>query len=217
MQATELTPASHGVCPPATHLSACLECDQLLDIPDDQPRPRCPRCGAAQAPFQPFDPTRPLALALAALILAIPANLYPQMAFSLLGRPNAYTLAGGAWHLIDVGFWWVGALVLVCTLVAPLVLLSLIIGTCLAWKLHLPSSWIASGLKLYHQVASWVMLDVYLLAVIVSVVKLKDMGSFELTTGFFCFVLMLVLLSVAMVSFNTERFWDLWEARRAGH
>lgn len=201
--------------PPGQVLVACAECDQLMYCPvrSNQGIPRCPACGAAQQASRPFDPATPLAIAMAALILAIPANIYPQLTFSLLGQPNYYTLIGGAQHLLDSGFWWVGLLVLIGTVAAPLGLLLLILLVCLAWFSRAPTRILARLLKWYHHLTSWVMLDVYLLSVIVSVVKLKDLGDFEFSLGFYCFVLLLLSLSAAMITFNQERFWDLLEER----
>ncbi|WP_211211721.1 paraquat-inducible protein A [Gilvimarinus chinensis] len=157
-----------------------------------------------------------MALALAGLIVAIPAHVYPQMSFGLVGAPNTYTLIGGAGQLMDMGFIWVGALVLLCTAVAPVFLLVVVFGTCSAWFLGVRRYWVQLGLKLYHRIAPWVMLDVYLLAVIVSMVKLMDMGSFEISMGFVCFLCLLVLLGLTMGQFNTDRFWDLTEHQHAG-
>jgi len=202
--------------PPAGQvLLACAECDQLMYCPvrSTGGLPRCPGCGVAQKASRPFDPVVPFALALAALILALPANIYPQLTFSLLGQPNYYTLIGGAQHLLDSGFWWVGLLVIVGTVAAPLGLLMLITFICLGWFSGAPRGLMVVLLKGYHHLTSWVMLDVYLLSVIVSVVKLKDLGEFEFSQGFYCFVLLLLTLSAAMTSFNQERFWQLLEER----
>lgn len=198
---------------------ACAECDQLMYCPvrSNQGIPRCPVCGAAQHASRPFNPVTPLAIALTALILAIPANIYPQLTFSLLGQPNYYTLMGGAQHLLDSGFWWVGLLVLIGTVAAPLGLLSLILLIGMAWFIKAPYGYLAPLLKAYRHLTSWVMLDVYLLSVIVSVVKLKDLGQLQFSVGFYCFVLLVAALSAAMTTFNQERFWDLLEERnRAG-
>lgn len=201
--------------PPGQVMVACAECDQLMYCPvsSSQGIPRCPVCGAQQQASRPFNPVTPLAIALTALILAIPANIYPQLTFSLLGQPNYYTLVGGAQHLLESGFWWVGLLVLIGTVAAPLGLLALIFLICVAWFSHAPTGFLAPLLKGYHHLTSWVMLDVYLLSVIVSVVKLKDLGQFEFSMGFYCFVLLLLTLSAAMTTFNQERFWDLLEER----
>ncbi|UTF61293.1 paraquat-inducible protein A [Gilvimarinus sp. DA14] len=180
-----------------------------------QKRPKCPRCGSALPGAAPLNPSIPMALALAGLIIAIPTHVYPQMSFGLVGAPNTYTLLGGAWRLMDMGFVWVGALVLLCTAVAPVFLLAVVFATCSAWFLGARVSLIHLGLKLYHRIAPWVMLDVYLLAVIVSMVKLVDMGSFEISTGFICFLCLLVLLGLTMGQFNTDRFWDLTERQHA--
>lgn len=207
---TELSPP-----PPGYTLAACAECDQLVHCPSPcrQGSAHCPTCGSALASSRTFKPAVPLAIALTALILAIPANIYPQLTFSFLGQPNYYTLWGGAQHLLNTGFWWVGLLVITGTVIAPLALLALILLLCLGWFGGFSKHLLYPLLKAYRHLSSWAMLDVYLLAVIVSVVKLQDMGDFALAQGFYCFVLLLLSLSAAVATFNQERFWELLEER----
>lgn len=174
----------------------------------------CPVCGRRIMELETFSPEYPLAIALAALVLAIPANVYPQLDFALLSQQNNYTLAGGAMHLMEQGFWWVGALVLAGTVIAPLCVLLLIILSLLGWYLRLPYAGLAFLLRLYNHTVNWVMLDVYLLSVIVSVVKLKSMGQLHFTLGFYSFVVMMLLTSAAVLSFKTGPFWNQLESRQ---
>ena len=196
-------------------LAACGDCDQLLRAPPvADGHMHCPVCGRRIFELEAFTPSRPMAIALAALIMAIPANTYPQLGFSLLGQDNHYTLTGGALHLMEQGFWWVGALVLAGTVIAPLAVLLLITLSVLVWYLRLPGGWLKLLLRTYNHMVNWTMLDVYLLSVIVSVVKLKSMGQLQFTLGFYCFVAMMLLTSAAALAFKTGPFWDLLERRQ---
>src|SRR5690606_1930412 len=123
-----MTIAQRQSAPPVPfHLAACPDCDQLIQAPVNfDGHLHCPVCGKRLFELEAFTPAAPLAIALAALIMALPANLYPQLGFSLLGQTNHYTLTGGALHLMEQGFWWVGSLVLAGTVIAPLTLLLLI-------------------------------------------------------------------------------------------
>lgn len=198
--------------PQPLRLTACADCDQLLQAPvPSGGHLHCPVCGKRLFELEKFSPSTSLAIALTALILALPANLYPQLVFSLLGQSNHYTLAGGALHLMEQGFWWVASLVLVGTVIAPLTLLLLIISATLVWYARWPASYLKFLLRSYQHLVNWVMLDVYLLSVIVSVVKLKTMGQLDFTLGFYCFIAMMLLTSAAVVSFKTGPFWDLLE------
>ena len=199
----------------AERLAACGDCDQLLRAPAVVGgHMHCPICGRRIFELEEFSPSRPLAIALAALLMAIPANSYPQLGFSLLGQENHYTLTGGALHLMEQGFWWVGALVLAGTVIAPLAVLLLITLSVLVWYLRLPGGWLKLLLRTYNHMVNWTMLDVYLLSVIVSVVKLKSMGQLQFTLGFYCFVAMMLLTSAAALAFKTGPFWDLLERRQ---
>ncbi|HEV8079047.1 MAG TPA: paraquat-inducible protein A [Marinobacter sp.] len=205
---------AHQQTAPSLHLrlAACPDCDQLIQAPTNPDgHLHCPVCQKRLFELETFTPAAPLAIALAALILAVPANLYPQLGFSLLGQTNHYTLTGGALHLMEQGFWWVGSLVLAGTVIAPLLLLLLITSASVTWYLRLPSGYLKFLLRSYQHLVNWAMLDVYLLSVIVSVVKLKTMGQLDFTLGFYCFIAMMLLTSAAVVAFKTGPFWDLLE------
>lgn len=194
-------------------ITACLDCDLLIrrPAPTKSSEARCPRCGHRDSASRYFSSQSSLALSLTALIIAIPANIYPQMTFSLLSRPNTYTLTEGALELFSSGFWGVGGLILLCTVIAPIVVLLCIFMISLLWSLRRAWWLTAYLLKVFHYATSWAMLDVYLLSMIVAMVKLRDMGAFELSAGFFCFVLMLILTTASTLLFNHEACWDAVE------
>ena len=80
---------------------ACPDCDLLQQLP---PLPRgakarCLRCGhvLASRPAGPRD--LPLALALAAVITFVIANVSPLMDLSAVGRTASTTIVGGAYQM----------------------------------------------------------------------------------------------------------------------
>ncbi|MDO6748544.1 paraquat-inducible protein A [Gilvimarinus sp. 1_MG-2023] len=204
-----------GKAPSAT-TTACQECDLLIQrpAPTKSNEARCPRCGHRDSASRYYSAQSSIAVSLTALIIAIPAHLYPQIAFTLLGRPASYTLFEGALTLFNSGFWWVGCMILLCTVIAPLLVLMCIFLISLSWILRRVNETTARLLKLLHYTTNWAMLDVYLLSMIVSLVKLQDMGKFELSTGFFCLIAMLVLTTAATLLFNSEACWDAVERQR---
>ena len=55
---------------------------------------------------------------------------------------------------------------------------------------------------------SWAMLDVYMLALIVALVKLSQMASVTLEGGAYCFVALFLALTLIGVSYDREALWD---------
>ena len=80
---------------------ACHGCDLLQRLPLLAPggKARCARCGEVLAvhPAHPLD--TPLALAIAAAVLVVIANVCPLMSLSAAGRTATTTVACGAYEL----------------------------------------------------------------------------------------------------------------------
>ena len=100
---------------------ACPDCDLLQHLP---PLPRgakarCVRCGSvlASRPAGPRD--LPLALALAAVITFVIANVSPLMDLSVIGRTASTTIVGGAYQMWLEGEPIVGVLIAFCAVLAP--------------------------------------------------------------------------------------------------
>jgi paraquat-inducible protein A len=67
--------------------------------------PSCPRCGESLHLRKPRSLQRTWALVVAAVLLYIPANLYPVMAVTSLGRTQADTILSGVVYLLNHGMW----------------------------------------------------------------------------------------------------------------
>ena len=80
----------------------------------------CCRCGAALARAKPGSLGRTAALALAALLLYVPANIYPVLRMNLYGIYTQNTVWDGCVRLIQSGQWFVGAIVFAASLMIPL-------------------------------------------------------------------------------------------------
>ena len=102
----------------------CHECDALLQKPavlKPGQKLQCPRCGCTLYVCRRDTINRGLALSLTAVILFLPANFLPIMTFNMLGQSQAETMAKGVLQLYAQGYWWMAALVFLCSMLAPLV------------------------------------------------------------------------------------------------
>ncbi|MEO8508742.1 MAG: paraquat-inducible protein A, partial [Betaproteobacteria bacterium] len=108
---------------------ACRGCDLLQRIPVLTPggKARCARCNQllATAPADPLD--RPLALALAAAIVLVIANVTPLMSLNAEGREATTTLSGGAIRMWLQGSEITAVIVGFCAVVAPACYIALLL------------------------------------------------------------------------------------------
>jgi paraquat-inducible protein A len=150
---------------------------------------------------------RTLVFALTALILFAIANLTTFMFFSLEGQSQQNTIFAGVEGLWNGGAQALALLIGLTTMVAPaLALLTILYVTApltLGWK---PPA-VSAALRFWRGIGTWSMLDVYALAVIVSVVKLAMMARVEMREGAYAFVAMMVMMTAASASLDPRAIW----------
>ena len=191
----------------------------------------CPTCGLVQA----VEPLRPgtvaecircgsfiearrserslevtAALTLAALILYVPANVYPITKMYLYGAYSESTVWDGVVMLMQSKQWVVAVIVFFASMVIPLVklagLLSLVITARMGWGRRLRSR--TQLYKFIDAIGPWAMLDVFLLAVLVALLKLSTWAKILPGPGLLAFSAVVVLTMLASASFDPRAIWE---------
>ncbi|MNF49512.1 Paraquat-inducible protein A [compost metagenome] len=194
---------------PLDELVACHECDLLMRRPPlaDGERAECPRCGYELYSHRHQVIRRSLALALAALLLYIPANFLPIMQLSLLGQTTEDTIWSGVVGLYESDMQGVAVVVFLCSMAVPLLklLCQLLVLLSIAWDVGR-----GYGLlfyRIYHHLRDWGMLEVYLMGILVAIVKLADIADLSLGIGLLCFVGLLLVQVWLEVTMSPHQIW----------
>lgn len=204
---------------PLHGLIACHECDLLMQRPrlGEEQKACCPRCGYELVVHRSQMVRRALALAFTALLLYIPANFLPIMKLNLLGQTTHDTVWTGVLGLYDTGMQAVALLVFLCSMVIPLVklLCQLVVLLCISFGR-------AQGLgivlyRLYHHLREWGMLEVYLMGILVSIVKLIDLADLHLGIGLACFIGLLLSQVWLEVTMSPHQVWDALDPEGEAH
>lgn len=193
----------------ASDFTICHECDLLMRLPN---RPassilRCPRCSSPVKGHDSEGFAKPLAATTAGLIFFWPANSMPILQISILGVESSHTMIGAVRLMAESGMVPVALLVLLCSVLAPLFQL-LLLGMVLAQVatgsniLLLPTLF-----RFYTYLDSWAMLEVYMIGLLVSVIKLIGMASITPGIGMLCFVGMMLSSIVAKVTIDEHGVW----------
>lgn len=149
---------------------------------------------------------RCLAAALGGLVLYLPAILLPILEIEKLGHHHAASLLGGTLDLIWQGNWLVGLTVLIFSIVLPLVKLLALLELSYVGLTHRQHR--AWTYRVVEWTGRWSMMDVLLLALLVTLVKLGELVSFELGPAVFAFVACVVMSLVASVMFDPHAIWE---------
>jgi paraquat-inducible protein A len=188
----------------------CHCCDLAVEVGALEPgkRAECPRCGTKVAQRKPNSLQRTGALTLAALVLYLPANIYPILRMDYYGVYSESTVWDGCVRLFQDGMWFVAVIVFLASIVIPLFkLLGLFFLVSTAKSMH----WQRERTRVYKfidVIGPWAMLDVFLLAVLVAIVKLEQMATVLPGPGIIAFTAVVVLTILASMSFDPRLIWE---------
>jgi paraquat-inducible protein A len=201
-------------------LLACKICGlvQHLETPPPGYDVQCARCGEVLLHEHPLSRTRTAAFSLAALFLYVPANIYPIMIMQYLGRETTNTVWGGVRALYSDGMWGVAAIVFCASILVPLLKLSglffLVINRGARWQLLRTRIY-----KAICKIGPWAMLDVFLLALMVALIRFGQFATVVPGPGIIAFTAVVVLTMLASASFDPRLIWkeEIFESHKTTH
>lgn len=211
---------------PAPHLPPeqaliCSECDLLLHRMAVPPHheARCPRCKSVLTANKPHAIERTFALSISGLVLFFPANLFPTLSLKALGLSQSETIFTSAKALYDNGLVAVAALVMLSAIIVPFAKLALIsyVSGCLLYGISAP--FLALAMRTYQQIDSWGMLEIYMLGILISIIKLVDIASVSPGIGLYSLAGLIVTTLLISTQLDHHRFWrriGLLQKRRLG-
>lgn len=196
-------------------LGSCPCCQKINKMTAEQQR--CIRCHQVFSQRKQYSVQFTLAWTLAAIVMFIPANIYPMMVFYKLGRPEQSTIIEGIASFIQQGLYPIAFIIFLASFIIPL---GKIIGLLILLYNTKNYSKISKRkqTQMYHLIASlgpWSMLDVFVVVVMASVVNFGFFTSIEAGIGITYFTLMVIFTIFAAESFDPRLLWDI--ERRKNH
>ncbi|MEJ2156281.1 MAG: paraquat-inducible protein A [Desulfobacteraceae bacterium] len=194
----------------ATAYIACPACD-LLHLRRPVPAgttARCTRCATPLYRNRGRSLEWPLCLVLAASILFAISNLFPFLTLKIEGRTEETVLMTGIMALYHQGQLGLAALVLLTGLVCPLLQLVGYVYVLLSLHTGAGSSFAAEAYRWVRHVQPWSMIEILLLGILVSVVKLAGMAEVMPGVALYAFMILIFILPAAMVAIDAVSLWD---------
>lgn len=194
---------------------ACPDCDTLQRCGEVKPPHdvRCRNCGRTLFSRVPSPIDRPLAFALAGIILFIPANFYPLVTFSFHGVRTDNILATGVVRLAEGGLPMVSVLVFLASMLFPALYLLGMIYVLICSRLRQYPGDFALALRITQGLYRWGMIDVYLLACLISFIKLGQLATVLPGPGLYCLGGVLLCTLLASAAFDPDLLWRRFGAR----
>jgi len=198
-------------------LIACHECDLLqreVALPPGG-KAICPRCRATLYTHSIDSIDRALALMLAAALLFVIGNVFPVVTMELQGQRTEALVWQGAWRLHQEGESLVGLLVFLTGFLFPLLQIAGLLAILVPLRLGLTPGYLVPAFRLVEQSKPWSMVEVFMLGVLVSLVKLAHMAAVVPGVGMWAFFGLIVLLAWASSTLNPHEVWARLEVSAA--
>jgi paraquat-inducible protein A len=202
----------------AETLLACETCGltQRIDRLEPGTVAECIRCGSPITWRGLGGLDVSLAFTVSALVLYVPANLYPILSMNMYGAYSENTVWDGVVSLWQYNEYFVAIVVFLASIVIPLLKLLGLFFLIVSAKLG-KGRRLRSRTKIYRfldVIGPWAMLDVFLLAILVSLVKLGDLARVMPGPGLLAFTCVVIFTILATQSFDPKLIWnrDLVEA-----
>lgn len=189
---------------------ACPHCDLIQEIPALAlgESANCLRCNATLYKNQKNSVDRSLAFAITGLILFIIANMFPLLSLKALGVTQDGTLFSTAIALFDAGRPLLGMVIFLTTILFPATTLVGTIYVLLQVKTNSIDNSTAPIFRFLRSTDAWGMLEIFMLAVLVSVVKLGDLADVILGLSLYAFCLLILTLTLLSYSLNPHDVWN---------
>ncbi|PWJ22313.1 paraquat-inducible protein A [Jannaschia seohaensis] len=187
-------------------LVGCRQCTRVCEAADE----RCPRCGARLSSRDPGALQRVWAWWLAGALLFIPANTYPMLITSTVGRASEATIVGGVIELLHYGSYGVAGIVFFASVMIPvgkfvaIAYLAILVQRGHRTKpkhlLHL--------FEFVEWIGRWSMIDVFVVAILVALVQFDLIATINPGIAAVCFALSVVFTMLSALSFDSRAIWD---------
>lgn len=197
-------------------LVACHDCDlvhRVVVVPEGGVA-KCQRCGSVLYRTKRNSLDRTLALAIAGMVLFVVANTFPFLAFQMKGNVTQTTLATGVRELWKQDYASLAALVTLTAIASPLAQLSLLLYVLVPIKLDRNPWQLARVFRWLRHVQPWSMMEVFMVGILVSLVKLADMATIVPGLALWSFAILIVVLAGATASLDPRIVWARVEIDR---
>lgn len=191
----------------ASGLASCHVCDLVSPLE----KGHCPRCGAHLHGRKVEGVQRTVALLIASMVAYIPANLMPIMVVEQIGGSSERnTILEGV-----VTFWQLHAYPVAITIFVASVVIPILKMIALTWLCAAAGGWVRIDARrltriywLTEVVGRWSMVDVFVVAVMVTLIQLGNLMVIHPGPAALTFAGVVILTMFAAMSFDPRLIWD---------
>ena len=141
-------------------------------------------------------------------------HVFPFLTMDAAGMRTSLSLTNAAHALIDQGSPLLGAALALFTIVAPLVMACGLVYVCGPLMFGHAAPGAAGVTRWLSRAEPWNMIEVFLLGVLVSLLKLNRVAEIQFGIGFWAFAVLMFSMAAAVASIDRDELWDRLEVAR---
>tara|TARA_R110002073_G_scaffold115988_1_gene254162 strand:+ start:2560 stop:3600 length:1041 start_codon:yes stop_codon:yes gene_type:complete len=188
------------------YYQGCHVCTEIVDVS----KKVCETCGAHLHLRKKNSVQQTWALLITSVILYLPANLLPIMHTNFLGEETANTILGGVLVLWEHGSYPIALIIFIASVLVPVGKIIALGWLCYSIQTKSKKScqqktWLY---RVTDLVGRWSMVDVFVVAVLVALIKLGNIMSIYPGWGALAFASMVIATVLAALSFDPRLIWD---------
>ena len=138
----------------------------------------------------------------------------PFLEISLEGQVSESTIATGVIGLWNGGAQALAILIFFTTILAPALRILGLLYVVFPLSFGGVPPGVAGAVRFQESLVSWAMLDVYMLALLVILIKMAGFARIQFEMGAWCFVALFIVLTLVSAFYDREALWDRVEALR---
>ncbi|USH05389.1 paraquat-inducible protein A [Grimontia kaedaensis] len=202
---------------PSHLLIACNECGLVSAIPhmEGSSKASCPRCGHTLVRQVENSASKVQAYGTSCLVMLLLSCVFPFMSFSASGISNKISLLDAleVFHTFDNNA--LAAMLLITIIVLPAIYISLVMflfhvanKSSKGREVNTPPSLLKQLSRLVFRAEIWLLVDIFLVGVIVSLVKIASLADVELGTAFWTYCAYSTLVVFFSRAIDKEWLWE---------
>lgn len=190
-------------------LISCTNCRKVFEKPDYSEFV-CDRCKHKVTKRTKYSLQISLALVLSAMLLYIPAMVYPIMEVTKFGVSIESTILEGVVSFLEYENYFIAIVVFTASVIIPLIKLIGLLVIFTSLKINMQISNRSKNIMFHfiEAIGKWSMIDIYVVALLASVVQLDEFFNIKGGLAATSFALMVIVTMIAAHIFDTRIIWD---------
>lgn len=151
-----------------------------------------------------------LSLTICAILFYIPAMIYPMMEVTQFGIKVDSTILEGVINFLSTEDYFIAGVIFLASVIIPIVKLVSLMIIFISLKINIQISNKNKNkiFKFVKIIGKWSMIDIYVVALLASVVQLGEILNIKSGFAATSFALMVILTMIAANRFDTRIIWD---------